>query len=250
MILRRVIKHVTDQNWLAVFIDFLIVVIGIFVGLQVQEWSVQQSEKKLEAEYLQRILADVNRSISSNKFVMEFNDKPTDDVWLVYKSLQTCELAEENKDKFANGIAYIGRVVRPSFIMGTVNEMQSAGHFRFIRNFQIRDLINELEDSFAYEAVLFPSINTRLGPSLAYMDRQTARSSRNFPMGGEVKWSEMEIDFETLCKDNEFLGALSMSRNIREVYMRRIILTLELLEKIREALINELGVHSVTIKQE
>jgi hypothetical protein len=60
----------------------------------------------------------------------------------------------------------------------------------------------------------------------------------------------MEIDFEILCEDKEFLGALSMSRNIREVYMRRIILTLELLEKIRQALVSELGVHSKTIEQE
>lgn len=248
MILRRITKHVSDQNWFAVFIDFLIVVIGIFVGLQVQEWSVQQSEKKLETEYMQRILADVNRSIASNKFVMDFNDKPTEDVWLAYQSIQSCELAEENKDKFANGIAYIGRVVRPQFLMGTVNEMQSAGHFRFIRNYKIRDLINELEDSFAYEQVLFPSINTRIGPSLAYIDRQTARSTRNFPLEKDVTWSEMEIDFEALCQDKEFLGALSMSRNIREVYMRRSIVTLELLDKIRTILLNELGEYSLAVE--
>ena len=35
MLLRRITKHVTDQNWFAVFIDFLIVVVGVFVGIQV-----------------------------------------------------------------------------------------------------------------------------------------------------------------------------------------------------------------------
>ena len=34
MILRRVIEHVKQQEWTAVFLDFLIVVIGVFVGLQ------------------------------------------------------------------------------------------------------------------------------------------------------------------------------------------------------------------------
>lgn len=240
MLLRRVIKHVKDQNWLAVTIDFLIVVIGIFVGLQVQEWSVQQSEKKLETEYLQRILADVERSISSNNFVLEFNNTPNDNLWLVYQSLQACELAEEDKDKFANGIAYIGRVVRPLFLMGTVAEMQSAGHFRFIRNYKIRDLANELADLHAYDQVLFPAINARIGPLLAYMDRQTARSTRNFPLFQNVTWSDMEIDFETLCLDKEFLGALSQSRSIREVYNRRSDATLELLEKFQQLLKSEL----------
>ena len=31
MLLRRITKHVKDQNWFAVFIDFLIVVVGVFI---------------------------------------------------------------------------------------------------------------------------------------------------------------------------------------------------------------------------
>ncbi|MBL4870815.1 MAG: hypothetical protein JKX72_07665 [Robiginitomaculum sp.] len=43
MILRRVIKHVRNQEWTAILIDFLIVVIGVFVGLQVSNWSVARA---------------------------------------------------------------------------------------------------------------------------------------------------------------------------------------------------------------
>jgi len=39
MILRSVIKHVRNQEWTAVFLDFLIVVVGVFVGLQVSNWN-------------------------------------------------------------------------------------------------------------------------------------------------------------------------------------------------------------------
>jgi hypothetical protein len=35
MILRSVTKHVQEQNWFAVFIDFFIVVVGVFIGIQV-----------------------------------------------------------------------------------------------------------------------------------------------------------------------------------------------------------------------
>ena len=48
--------------------------------------------------------------------------------------------------------------------------------------YKIRDLINQLEECFAYDQVFFPSINTRIGPSNAYIDRQTARSTRNIPI--------------------------------------------------------------------
>lgn len=39
MLLRRITKHVRDQNWFAVFVDFLIVVVGVFIGIQVSNWN-------------------------------------------------------------------------------------------------------------------------------------------------------------------------------------------------------------------
>jgi len=37
MLLRRVIKHVSDQNWLAVGIDFMIVVVGVSGGVRIHQ---------------------------------------------------------------------------------------------------------------------------------------------------------------------------------------------------------------------
>lgn len=39
MILRRIKAHVEKENWFAVFLDFCIVVIGVFIGIQVANWS-------------------------------------------------------------------------------------------------------------------------------------------------------------------------------------------------------------------
>jgi len=45
MILRRVTEHVKAQNWLAVGIDFLIVVVGVFIGIQVANWNEGRIER-------------------------------------------------------------------------------------------------------------------------------------------------------------------------------------------------------------
>ena len=39
MLLRRITEHVKAQNWFAVALDFLIVVVGVFIGLQVSNWN-------------------------------------------------------------------------------------------------------------------------------------------------------------------------------------------------------------------
>jgi hypothetical protein len=52
VILRRVIEHVRTQNWFAVGLDFGIVVIGVFVGIQVSNWN----QERVGAEQQQRYL--------------------------------------------------------------------------------------------------------------------------------------------------------------------------------------------------
>lgn len=47
MILRRLRTHVEAENWLAVAIDFVIVVIGVFIGIQVANWN--EARKDMEA---------------------------------------------------------------------------------------------------------------------------------------------------------------------------------------------------------
>jgi hypothetical protein len=39
MILRRISENVRSQNWFTVAVEFIIVVVGVFMGLQVQDWN-------------------------------------------------------------------------------------------------------------------------------------------------------------------------------------------------------------------
>ena len=63
MILRRVIEHVKAQNWFAVAIDFVIVVVGVFVGLQVSNWNGDLRDRALERVYVERLADDLREDI-------------------------------------------------------------------------------------------------------------------------------------------------------------------------------------------
>ena len=52
MRLRRVTEHVKAQNRTAVVLDFLIVVAGVFVGVQVNEWWLSRLDARKERAYL------------------------------------------------------------------------------------------------------------------------------------------------------------------------------------------------------
>jgi hypothetical protein len=63
MILRRVIQHFRKQEWTAIALDFLIVVAGVFVGLQVSNWNAERGERQAEIGYLAAMEEDVAASI-------------------------------------------------------------------------------------------------------------------------------------------------------------------------------------------
>jgi len=62
MILRSVTQHVKDQNWFAVGIDFFIVVIGVFIGLQVSNWNDTRSDARAERALLERLHEEVTEA--------------------------------------------------------------------------------------------------------------------------------------------------------------------------------------------
>ncbi|MEM7053147.1 MAG: DUF6090 family protein [Pseudomonadota bacterium] len=59
MLLRRVSQHVKDQNWFAVVLDFSIVVIGVFIGIQVSNWNDARNEASQEQVILASIVDDL-----------------------------------------------------------------------------------------------------------------------------------------------------------------------------------------------
>ncbi len=58
MILRSLTKHVNDQNWFAVGIEFVILVLGVFIGLQVQDWSTARETQARSEAFSERLLDD------------------------------------------------------------------------------------------------------------------------------------------------------------------------------------------------
>src|SRR5210317_1333716 len=55
MILRRILENVSSQNWFAVAVEFIIVVVGVFMGLQVQDWNEARKARIEEYGLLSRL---------------------------------------------------------------------------------------------------------------------------------------------------------------------------------------------------
>ncbi len=59
MLLRRIVEHLKTQSWNALFLEFVIVVIGVFVGLQAQEWSAEREDRQRLERIITAFKADM-----------------------------------------------------------------------------------------------------------------------------------------------------------------------------------------------
>jgi len=75
VILRRVSKHVKAQNWMAIVIDFVIVVLGVFIGLQAQDWSQQRADRDREIQIVTDLLADIETDRSDFADAMALDER-------------------------------------------------------------------------------------------------------------------------------------------------------------------------------
>ena len=65
MLLRSLTKHVKDQNWFAVVLDFFIVVAGILIAFQISAWSDRQADKRSLHVALERLHDEIELNISA-----------------------------------------------------------------------------------------------------------------------------------------------------------------------------------------
>ena len=67
MILRRIIQHLRKQEWTAIAIDFVIVVLGVFVGLQVSNLNEERANRGIVDRHLAEIVEDLDSHLVMNE---------------------------------------------------------------------------------------------------------------------------------------------------------------------------------------
>ena len=72
MILRRVIAHFKKQEWTAIGLDFLIVIVGVFIGIQVSNWNAEQADKRLGRTYAERLIVDLRKDLSMRGALVDY----------------------------------------------------------------------------------------------------------------------------------------------------------------------------------
>lgn len=107
MILRRIAQHLRKQEWTAIGIDFLIVVLGVFVATQVTDWN----NGRLARDDYRRAVERLDAEIAANIEIIE-SETPSIESSLADANrgldvLQSCQDSEANRAAVNEGLLQI-----------------------------------------------------------------------------------------------------------------------------------------------
>ena len=137
MILRSVTRHVRDQNWFAVGIDFLIVVIGVVIGIQVANWNAERMERSQEVGYVQRLAEDLRQDIETYDGMLEIYSIKQETILALRDAPLATVMAGDLKD-VALKLEYTVYKALPAQRSATFDELVGSGTLRLVRNSAFR----------------------------------------------------------------------------------------------------------------
>ena len=162
MILRRVIDHFRKQEWTAIVIDFLIVVLGVFVGIQVSNWNAARLADRESRVVSAQLIEDLQAEAWNFQYLLEYSDDVLKSAELALAALEG-RVARNDEQLLIN--AYRATQYRePRRRRSTYDELISTGEFGLIRDRELRDLAIKV-----YTTAMFDNIRQE-GASSKYRE--------------------------------------------------------------------------------
>lgn len=243
MILRRVIAHFRKQEWTAIGLDLLIVVLGVFLGLQVNNWNEARAASRQEVVLIAQ-LADDLRSMRDSFVFADAISQRTHDGWVaIFRALESCRPIEADPALIQYALARYQRTSQVSVQRTAYDELTSLGMFSRLSNRELKDDVARLyaiieadnqgalggrADQLAAGRIMWRSI--------AFSFASDSVESIDRDAGEFDSWVRAEFDPLDHCENLELRGAVWEMVDLNRDWLIRSAATVEEIDSLLQRL--------------
>jgi hypothetical protein len=137
LLLRRLAEHLRSQNWFAVGLDLLVVVVGIFLAFQVERWYADQRARADAQDRIDALVEDFVNNRQELEFQVERRQAALDAASALLK-LDEENPTEADYETFYQLLARASRVSTIRFRRGSYDVLISTGEIDLIDNRALR----------------------------------------------------------------------------------------------------------------
>jgi len=137
--------------------EFVVIVLGILLAFQVEEWRDERAEQRDVAAAMQRLLEETDENIQLCLVMKEMLKSNAMSVQHVYQSLTAGEIIQRDEKTFELGLTNFDVVPDIRLLTSVANEMISTGLLKEVDDRELRGSIARL-----------PSLDAQAGDMLVY----------------------------------------------------------------------------------
>lgn len=203
MILENLSRAIRDQNYYAVFLEFVIVIAGVVIGFQVNAWNQERQEAQREHAYLERLATEIQVVTETLMDQRANTDSHRARAVRFLSALQNDDRAAAEGDSF--GPLAVTRAGTPTVVPAMLNELLASGQLSTITR---QDLRAELSRLALFDTTL-RSLSDQLNSQQSLIVHEINRYLR--VRIDKTDFEGVSIDFERMLADPAFENRLAYS---------------------------------------
>lgn len=205
MILHRLADSLRKQNWVTVMLEVLIVVVGIFIGLQVDDWNTDRKNRVEETLILERLKTDFENLVTTAQTSLVASGDKIANLKVILDVIDAGVLEDNQKADFLSGLIWGYSNESPIGRSGTYAEVTSDGGLRLLRDDTLRVALQEYD----LKVIAAPNawLEIRSVQNLYIKD-----FTRHFTYARQDDLSKNQVgtfDLEAILKDPDFKNAVT-----------------------------------------
>jgi len=123
--------------------EIVLVVIGILIALQINNWNETRKDRIQEQKFLTRFEAEISTNIESITLSIDLNKSRRQRAEFLMKTIDSPLLAENSASYFIRSIEHAGYTNFPVISDNTFQEIKSSGKISLITNENIRSALQQ-----------------------------------------------------------------------------------------------------------
>jgi len=154
MFLKRLVKTLRKQDWASFAIEFLIVLLGVFLALQAEDWNQERKDRNLEEAYISRLIDEARSNIDILAQHEKIFEEKVEFI-LALPNLQLNEAFQRDPLEFMHQLDYSTYVGVPNLRAETYQELESSGRLTLLRNSELRSAIAGIINDYRSTQTVF-----------------------------------------------------------------------------------------------
>jgi len=212
VLLRKITKHVKDQNWFAVGIDFWSVVVGVFFGIQIGNWNETRLDQVAYEQAYDRMVIEARNNIETLEESIALHAPMIENFQSAIEDIRACRDDKESEERIRAAVESISSTMSPSYHNTAISHLTTSERMLEKQTAERREQYfaysKTLSNRIKFSQTMFENMEARaydLHPFIDYGPFNTTIAKNNLAdIWGDHRTLVLVVEPTIACQNDAF----------------------------------------------